>query len=159
MRTCSQAAAAGSPPPPSTSPRTPAAAGARSGWHILKDENSRIHCTQHCIALHSTGHYNVYTAEARSSPGPRFPLIARLLERHTRRRPAHRGAKARSSVGPRQRSAHRDRLGRAQPLSVSARALAGIGDERSTEPRGSTARCGRRLLSCWAVAPTEWAGG
>jgi len=72
--------------------------------------------------------------------GARFSSIARLLDRHTRRRPAH-----------------RDRFGRALPLSVSARTLAGIGDERWAEPRGSTARCGRRLLSCWAVAPKELA--
>ena len=79
-------------------------------------------------------------AEARSSPGRRLSSIARLLDYHAR-----------------QRSAQRDRLGRALPLSVSARTLAGIGDERWMEPRGSTARCGRRLLSCWAVAPKELA--
>ena len=67
-------------------------------------------------------------AEARSSLGPRLSSIARLLGHHVRQQPSH-----------------RDSFGRALPLSVSARTLAGIGDERSTEPRGSTARCERRL--------------
>ena len=76
-------------------------------------------------------------AKARSSLGPRVSSIARLLDRHTRRRPAH-----------------RDRFGRALPLSVSARTLPAIGIGMGTAREWL--RCRRRSISGGVACDDSW---